>query len=45
MKAGVCQGMGKFGKLGGGSHAVLFMVPLDHLGAKSMAQVLQLPFD
>ena len=31
------------GKLGGGSHAVLFMVLLSLPGAKSMAQVLQLP--
>ena len=31
-----------------GSHAVLivmFMVPLGYLGARSMAQVLQLPFE
>ena len=34
-----CQGKG-FGKLGGGSHAVLFMVPLGPPGARPMAQVL-----
>ena len=27
----------------GGSHAVLFMVPLGHPGARSIAQVLRLP--
>ena len=31
---GVCQGKGKFGKLEG-SHAVLFMVPLNVSGARS----------
>ena len=29
----------------GGSHAVLFMVPLGHPGVRSMAQGLQLPFE
>ena len=39
------HGKGKFDTLGGGgSHAVLFMIPLDLLGARSMAQVLWLPF-
>ena len=33
---GVCQGKGKFGKLGGGSHAVLFMVLLSLWDARSM---------
>ena len=28
-----------------GSHAVLFMVPLSHPGARSMAQALRLPFE
>ena len=28
-----------------GSHAVLFMVPLSHSGARSMAQTLRLPFE
>ena len=41
----VCQGKGRFGKLGGGSHVVLFMVPLGPLGARPMAQALQLPFE
>ena len=29
----------------GGSHAVLFMVPLGHSGARSIVQVLRLPFE
>ena len=29
----------------GGSHAVLFMVPLGPLGVRPMAQVLRLPFE
>ena len=29
----------------GGSHAVLFMVPLGPPGARPMAQALRLPFD
>ena len=33
---GVCQGKGKFGKLGGGRYAVLFMVLLSLWGARSM---------
>ena len=33
----VCQGKGKFGKLGGGKSAVLFMVLLGHPGVRSMA--------
>ena len=41
----VCQGKGKFGKLGGGSHAVLFMVPLRPPGARPMAEALRLPFE
>ena len=42
---GGCQGKGKFGKLGGGSHAVLLVIPLGHLGVRSKAQVLRLPFE
>ena len=45
---GACQGKGKFGKLGGGSHEVLivvFMVPLGYPGVRSIAQVLRLPFE
>ena len=42
----VCQGKGKFGTVGGGSHVVLFMVPLGPLGVRPMAQALQLlPFE
>ena len=41
----VCQGKSKFGKLGGGSHVVLFMVPLGPPGARPMAQALRLPFE
>ena len=40
-----CQGKGKFGKLGGRSHALLFMVPLGLPSARPMAQALQLPFE
>ena len=29
----------------GGSHAVLFTVPLGHPGVRSVAQVLRLPFE
>ena len=47
---GACQGKGKgkFGKLGGGSHAVLivmFIVPLGYPGTTSMTQALRLPFE
>ena len=41
----VCQGKGKFGKLGGGSHAVLFMVSLGPPSARPMAQALQQQFE
>ena len=39
------KGKGKFDKVGGGSHAVLFMVPLGLPCARSMAQALRLPFE
>ena len=37
-----CRGRGKWE---GGSHAVLFMVPLGPPSARPMAQVLRLPFE
>ena len=40
-----CQGKGKFGELGGGSHALLFMVPLGLSSARPVAQTLRLPFE
>ena len=39
------QGKGKFNKLGGRSHAVLFMVLLGPLAVRPRAQALQVPFE
>ena len=41
----VCQGKGKFGKLGGEKSWIVFMVPLGLPSGGPMAQALQLPFE
>ena len=41
----VCQGKGKFGKLGGAKSCIVVMIPLGLPRSRPMAQMLGLPFE